>query len=70
MAHDDQVLYSDEELAGAEAPDAPSDADAGALDGAPDGATQAMLPLTDADTHEPRSETAVAQAAYTPSPSV
>ena len=63
MAHDDQVLYSDEELAGAEAPDAPSDADAVALDGAPDGATQAMLPLTDADTHEPLSETAVAQAA-------
>ena len=62
MAHDDQVLYSDEELAGAEAPDAPSDADAVALDGAPDGATQAMLPLTDADTHEPLSETAVAQA--------
>lgn len=63
MAHDDQVLYSDEELAGAEAPDAPFDADAVALDGAPDGATQAMLPLTDADTHEPLSETAVAQAA-------
>ena len=63
MAHDDQVLYSDEELAGAEAPDAPSDADAVALDGAPDGATQAMLPLTDADTHEPLSETAVTQAA-------
>lgn len=63
MAHDDQVLYSDEELAGAEAPDAPSDTDAVALDGAPDGATQAMLPLTDADTHEPLSETAVAQAA-------
>lgn len=63
MAHDDQVLYSDEELAGAEAPDAPSDADAVALDGAPDGATQAMLPLTDADTHEPLSETAVVQAA-------
>ena len=63
MAHDDQVLYSDEELVGAEAPDAPSDADAVALDGAPDGATQAMLPLTDADTHEPLSKTAVAQAA-------
>lgn len=63
MAHDDQVFYSDEELAGAEAPDAPSDTDAVALDGAPDGATQAMLPLTDADTHESLSETAVAQAA-------